>query len=131
MGIRDWGETRKGLGTVPIRGAGGVARNICDAAVKMGLSPSAPQEDIIGWEFGILLEMQPMSEPCSQPALKYEAEVRDGGRVEVTVPFAQGTRVVVFVVGQPETTFHDLVSASESTLGFWDNPLDDEDWNDA
>jgi hypothetical protein len=77
------------------------------------------------------MEIQAMSEPCSQPALKYEAEVRDGGRVEVTVPFAQGTRVVVFVVGRPETAFNDLVSASESTLGSWDNPLDDEDWNDA
>ena len=54
-----------------------------------------------------------------------------GGRVEVTVPFSQGTRVVVFVVGEPDGTFDDLVAASQSTLGFWDNPLDDEDWNDA
>jgi hypothetical protein len=75
--------------------------------------------------------MQAMSEQCSQPALKYEAEVRDGGRVEVTVPFSQGTRVVVFVVGEPDAEFDDLVSAAESTLDFWDNPLDDEDWNDA
>jgi hypothetical protein len=27
--------------------------------------------------------------------------------------------------------FNDLLSAAESSLGFWDNPWDDEDWNDA
>ena len=25
----------------------------------------------------------------------------------------------------------DLVSAAQSSLGFWDNPYDDEDWNCA
>ena len=28
-------------------------------------------------------------------------------------------------------TFDDLLSAAESSLDFWDNPFDDEDWNDA
>ena len=27
--------------------------------------------------------------------------------------------------------FADLVSASESTLDFWENTVDDETWNDA
>ena len=27
--------------------------------------------------------------------------------------------------------FDDLVAASESSLGFWDNQLDDEDWSDG
>jgi hypothetical protein len=25
----------------------------------------------------------------------------------------------------------DLAGTAESSTGFWDNPLDDEDWNDA
>ena len=29
-----------------------------------------------------------------------------------------------------DNEFDDLVAASESGLGFWDNLLDDEDWND-
>ena len=31
----------------------------------------------------------------------------------------------------PQTTdeFADLVSASESSTSFWDNPLDEEDWH--
>jgi hypothetical protein len=36
----------------------------------------------------------------------------------------------VFVVEEPND-FADLVSAAQSSLGFWDNPMDDEDWNDA
>jgi hypothetical protein len=26
-------------------------------------------------------------------------------------------------------TFQDLLVAAQSTLEFWDNPMDDEDWN--
>ena len=63
-------------------------------------------------------------------ALTCETEVQGGGRVEVSVPLSQGTKVVVFVVPEGDQ-LHDLVSASETTLGFWDNPLDDEDWNNA
>jgi hypothetical protein len=33
-----------------------------------------------------------------QAALKYEAEVKEDGRVEITVPFSPGDRVVVFVI---------------------------------
>ena len=59
-----------------------------------------------------------------------ETEVQDGGRVVVAVPLSQATKVVVFVVPEGDQ-MPDLVSAAESTLGFWDNPLDDEDWNNA
>jgi hypothetical protein len=30
-----------------------------------------------------------------------------------------------------DESFDDLVEASGSSTDFWDNPLDDEDWNDA
>jgi len=66
-----------------------------------------------------------------QTAMKYEAEVKEEGRIELRVPFPTGTRIVVFVIGEPAETFGDLVSASQSSLGFWDNPLDDADWNAA
>jgi len=62
-------------------------------------------------------------------ALKYEVEVQPDGRVEVTVPFLPGSRVVVFVVEQADDTFDDLLAAAQSSLSFWDNPQDDEDWN--
>ena len=67
-------------------------------------------------------------------ALRYEAKLLEDGRLELAVPFSAGARVVVFVIEEPEgpnETLSDLVSAAESSLGFWDNPHDDEDWNDA
>jgi hypothetical protein len=70
-----------------------------------------------------------MSAP--QTALKYDAEVADNGRVELEVPFPTGKRVTIFVVEQAKDQFADLLSAAQSSLGFWDNPYDDEDWNNA
>jgi hypothetical protein len=66
-----------------------------------------------------------------QTARKYEVEVREEGRVELTVPFAPGTRVVVFVIGDEDDPTADLLDAAHSSTGFWDNPFDDEDWNGA
>ena len=66
----------------------------------------------------------------AQTALKYEVEVNKNGQVELTVPFPAGARVTVFVVEAGES-FADLMSAAQSSLAFWDNPYDDEDWNSA
>jgi len=35
----------------------------------------------------------------------------------------------VLVIQEP-SEFQDLAAAASSSLGFWDNPLDDEDWNE-
>jgi hypothetical protein len=69
-------------------------------------------------------------EPTSQTAFKFDIRVQEEGKVELQVPFPVGTLVEVFVV-QAEDSLGDLLLASESSLDFWDNPLDDEDWNDA
>lgn len=68
-----------------------------------------------------------------QPAIQYEIEVQSSGRVELPGPFTPGARLIVFVIqAEPQgETFHDLVAASTSSTDFWDNPLDDEDWNNA
>jgi hypothetical protein len=66
-----------------------------------------------------------------QPALKYEAEVQEQGRLELTVPFSPGARVVVFVIEESAESLHDLTAAAQTSLAFWDNPYDDEDWNNA
>ena len=71
----------------------------------------------------------PMSTP--QTALKFEVEVTRNGRVELPVPFRAGTRLIVFVIEQSENALLDLVEASQSSLDFWDDPVDDADWNDA
>ena len=66
-----------------------------------------------------------------QTTLKYKMEVSDGGRLELKPPISKGTLVVRFVVREFPDNFSDLMQASESTLEFWDNPIDDEEWNDA
>lgn len=66
-----------------------------------------------------------------QTALKYEVEVKENGHVELSVPYPPGAHVVVFVIESSEDSFSDLAIAAQSSLDFWDNPLDDEDWNSA
>jgi hypothetical protein len=69
--------------------------------------------------------------PAPQTALKYEVEVTKEGRVELPVPFPAGAHLVIFIVEQEEDGSTDLLSAAQSSLGFWDNPIDDQEWNHA
>jgi hypothetical protein len=64
-------------------------------------------------------------------AFKYELEVKEEGKVELRVPLPSGARVTVFVIKESDERFEDLTSAAQSSLDFWNNPLDDEDWNNA
>lgn len=66
----------------------------------------------------------------AQTALKYDVQVQEDGRVELAVPFSAGEHITVFVI-KSGNQFEDLVNASESSLDFWNNPFDDEDWNNA
>jgi hypothetical protein len=70
-----------------------------------------------------------LAEPVSQTAFKFALEVQSEGLVEFRVPLLVGTLLEVFVV-QAEDDFGDLLLASQSSLDVWDNPIDDEDWND-
>jgi hypothetical protein len=73
--------------------------------------------------------------PLSKTALQYETNVTKEGRVELRVPFQPGARVKIFVIEEAADsstdTFDDLAFASQSSLDFWDNGFDDEDWNHA
>lgn len=66
----------------------------------------------------------------TETPLKYDVEVKENGRVELDVPFPAGAHLTVFLV-QTDEAFGDLAGAAESSLEFWNNPLDDEDWNNA
>lgn len=66
-----------------------------------------------------------------QTAVKYETVVQADGRIELSVPFVQGARVTVFVIQEQHEPDADLVAAAESSMAFWDNPYDDQDWNNA
>ena len=62
---------------------------------------------------------------------KYAAEVLPGGKVELTTPLPDGSRVEVLVIVRDADETADLVDAAASSTDFWDNPTDDREWNDA
>jgi len=57
--------------------------------------------------------------------------IGDGRKLELEVPLAAGTKVEVLVLSSGHDDFSDLTSLANSSLDFWDNPMDDEDWNNA
>lgn len=65
-----------------------------------------------------------------QKALRYQTEVNPEGRINLPVPLSPGAHVTIFIVEETDT-FDDLLHAAQTSLDFWDNPLDDEDWNNA
>jgi hypothetical protein len=66
----------------------------------------------------------------TQTALKYDVQVKEDGRVELDVPFPTGAHLTIFII-EGNNVFNDLLAASESSTDFWNNPFDDEDWNNA
>lgn len=73
-----------------------------------------------------------MSEATSsQTPLRYEVEVQAQGHIELQVPFETGRKVIVLVVPDEPDSFADLVAASSRSLGFWNNEIDDAEWNNA
>jgi hypothetical protein len=66
-----------------------------------------------------------------QQAYKFDVQVGPDGKLELQLPVPPGTRVEVLVIAPGADEFADLLQAAESSTGFWDNPLDDEDWNNA
>lgn len=66
-------------------------------------------------------------------AVQYELVVDAAGRLEIpSLGLPEGTpvEVIVLINNQNKEDFSDFLAASESSLGFWDNALDDEIWND-
>ena len=65
------------------------------------------------------------------PGFRFEADVDDGGTVTLKIPLPPGTRVEIVVLAPEIDEFSDLMQAASSSMEFWDNPWDDEDWNNA
>ncbi len=64
-------------------------------------------------------------------ALKYMIEVDPKGRINLLkLQFRQGAKLEVIILEHEEED-NALLNAAESSLAFWDNPIDDEIWNAA
>jgi hypothetical protein len=67
----------------------------------------------------------------SDATWRFDLEVPANGRLEVAVPLLAGSHVTVLVVEHAVEELDDVVAAATSSIDFWDNPWDDEDWNNA
>jgi len=63
-------------------------------------------------------------------AYKYHSIVKENGALDLPkIPLPQGARVEIIIL--PEGESFEMMQAAESSLGFWDNPVDDAIWNNA
>jgi hypothetical protein len=65
------------------------------------------------------------------PGFRFESDVTEQGTVTLQLPLPPGTRVEIMVLAPEMDDFSDLVQAASTSTDFWDNPWDDEDWNNA
>ncbi|MEK6808771.1 MAG: DUF2281 domain-containing protein [Nanoarchaeota archaeon] len=64
-------------------------------------------------------------------AFKYHSVVKEDGTIEISkIPLKKGQKIEVIIFPENEEKI-ELVEASESSLKFWDNPIDDEVWNNV
>jgi hypothetical protein len=66
-----------------------------------------------------------------QPGFRFETNVSTEGTVTLKLPLPPGTPVEVVVLAPEVDELSDLLEAASTSTGFWDNPWDDEDWNNA
>ena len=67
-------------------------------------------------------------------ALRFYVKIGEAGRIELPeLEKLKGRRAEIIILpqGEKEEGIEDLIMASESSLDFWDNPIDDEVWNDV
>ncbi len=65
-------------------------------------------------------------------AYRYIAEIDEKGKLEVLdIPELSKTRVEVIIVPLKNDEEIDLLTASHSSTGFWDNDIDDQVWNNV
>lgn len=63
-------------------------------------------------------------------ALKYHSVIKENGTIELPkLPFPKGAKVEVIIL--PDEEPFEMMQAAESSLKFWDNPVDDTIWNNA
>lgn len=65
--------------------------------------------------------------------LKFYVKIGEEGRIVLSeLGKLKGRRAEIIILPlEEEEDIEDLLMASESSLDFWDNPIDDEIWNDV
>jgi hypothetical protein len=64
-------------------------------------------------------------------ALKFYTNIGEDGKINLPkIEKLRGRRAEIIIL-PVEEGFEDLLIASDSSLDFWNNPIDDEIWNDV
>lgn len=64
----------------------------------------------------------------SSSPLRFDIAVPTNGRIELQLPLPAAPHATVYVVLE-DSELTDLMAAAQSSTDFWDNPVDDKDWN--
>ena len=64
-------------------------------------------------------------------ALKFYVNIGENGKIDLPELGKLKGRMAEIIILPLEQSFEDLLSASQSSLGFWDNPIDDKIWNNV
>jgi hypothetical protein len=66
-------------------------------------------------------------------AIRIQTQNTPEGRLQLPpLHLKEGTQVeVIVLVPEGDESFANVMKASETTLDFWDNPTDDQVWNDV
>ena len=66
-----------------------------------------------------------------QPGFRFATGVSTDGTVTLKLPLPPGTPVEIVVLAPEFDYLFDLVKVPSTSTDFWDNPWDDEDWNNV
>ncbi len=65
-------------------------------------------------------------------AVKFDALLKEDGKLTLNkIPFKKGSKVEVIILESKNNLYQNLMKASQSSLKFWDNEIDDKAWNDV
>jgi len=65
-------------------------------------------------------------------AYRYDVEIKDDGKLKLSrLPFKKGTHLDVILIEQNKDNFSDLLNAAAFNLDFWNDPIDDQEWNET
>jgi hypothetical protein len=63
-------------------------------------------------------------------AYRYHATIKENGSIDLPeIPLPKGAKVEVIIL--PENESLEMMQVAESSIKFWDNPIDDATWNNA
>ncbi len=64
--------------------------------------------------------------------LRFKAVIGEKGKLVLEgLPYPENSKIEVIILKEGADLFEDITKASESSLKFWNNKIDDEVWNNV